>query len=280
MRVCSISTLLLLFPSFSSSFSTSRYTSRQVPRILSIPWRQFAQSDEEDDAQLSRVEAVRKILRQEQQQEMIEEDQNIERRDLIINLAAGGLLVASGVAASQLYKTTLYTPTGFARYPQTQFIAALGDPQASEGTIDQSWGIWRLDPGPRGVWLRDFETQLQPTGVAPSGWKFDANEWWLEEHGLIMEQPSFPLPSGRYLVTGGRSVTTGLTVDGNRWKLDEGKLFDVTHLPCRAARYRGASPSQANPKDFPVRPGATMPPVPGTEKLDYAVLFLLGRASS
>lgn len=84
-----------------------------------------------------------------------------------------------------------------------------------------------------------------------------------------MESPDFPLKPGRYLVTGARSVTTGLTVEPNgQWKLDEGTLYDVTHLPCRSARYNpinpqqqgvgGGSPAAANPKDFPVKPGAAM----------------------
>jgi hypothetical protein len=57
-------------------------------------------------------------------------------------------------------------------------------------------------------------------------------------------------------------------------------LYDVTHLPCRAARYYGSAPRAANPRDFPVTPGAKMPAVPGvTSQQDYAVLFLVGRAA-
>lgn len=102
--------------------------------------------------------------------------------------------------------------------------------------------------------------------------------------GLIMESPDFSLKPGRYLVTGAREVTTGLTVEPDgRWKLDKGTLYDVTHLPCRSARYNPisekGSPSSANPRDFPVRPGAEMPPIPGTDKQDYAVLFVIGEAS-
>ena len=48
-----------------------------------------------------------------------------------------------------------------------------------------------------------------PTGVRPSG---TIQDWWLEEHGLIMEQPDFPVPAGGYLVTGGRDTTAVLTV--------------------------------------------------------------------
>jgi hypothetical protein len=124
----------------------------------------------------------------------------------------------------------------------------------------------------------------------------------LEEHGLIMESPYFPLPPGRYLVTGGRMVTTGLTIasDGT-WMLDDGNsLYDVTHLPCRSARYTPlvdatastnqndmnnnnnivGSPLTANPRDFPVAPGAEMPKVPGCTKQDYAVLFVVGKAKA
>ena len=39
-------------------------------------------------------------------------------------------------------------------------------------------------------------------GKAPAGWSWDKNDWWLEEHGLIMEKPDFPVPAGRYVVTG------------------------------------------------------------------------------
>ena len=39
----------------------------------------------------------------------------------------------------------------------TQFIAALGDPKASSGTGAEQWGIWRIDPGPRGVQLQNFK---------------------------------------------------------------------------------------------------------------------------
>lgn len=220
-----------------------------------------------------------------------EEDSLVDRkrRDLIYNTIAVGLIGASGVASLSLFQTSVYTPKGFTRLPRTQFIAALGDPKSSSGTNAKEWGVWSLDPGPRGVWLKDYQKSLanQPDQRAPAGWTFNPNDWWLEEHGLIMEQPYFPLPAGRYLVTGGRLVTTGLTIhpDGS-WKLDDGRtLYDVTHLPCRSARYTLAlegsslvgSPLTANPRDFPVAPGAIMPSVPGCHKQDYAVLFVVGK---
>jgi hypothetical protein len=160
---------------------------------------------------------------------------------------------------------------------QIQFIAALGDSSAQAGSGATNWGLWRVDPGPRGVRLGDF-TRLQAAGcVAPAKWVFDHEDWWLEEHGLIMEKPEFPLPPGKYLVTGDRELTTTLTVGRNdSWTLAEGCLGDVTHLPCRAARYRGGTPACAVPADFPVRPGDVMPEVPSSVKTDYAVLFVVG----
>jgi len=122
--------------------------------------------------------------------------------------------------------------------------------------------------------------------TAPAGWKYDPSEFWIEEYGRIMEKPDFPVPSGKYVVTGGRAMTTILTVDPpngsgeQNWRLQDGTLYDVTHLPCRAAKYNpitssNASPADAKVSDFPVTPGATMPPVEGCTKQDYAVLFVL-----
>ena len=174
---------------------------------------------------------------------------------------------------------------------RTQFIAALAEPGASSGNNSQDWGIWRMDPGPRGVRLNRYSQLEQSNGVAPAGWQLDRDNWWLEEHGLIMEQPDFPLPPGKYLVTGDRALTTILTVAekdsaGNQhWELAEGTLYDVTHLACRSARYQPLNnsdnknacvPINANVKDFPVAPGAVMPDVQGCEKQDYAVLFIVG----
>jgi len=183
----------------------------------------------------------------------------------------------------------------FQRYPQIRFIAALGDPKASHGTGADMWGLWRDDPGPRGVFLRDYERKLAKTGVAPAGWPFQKDVWWLDEHGLIMSTPdALPrkkydkntkqvLPYKRYVVTGDREVTTVLKVfDDGQWELAKGTLYDVTHLPCRSARYTPAGaggsclPSGADGKNFPVKPGAAMPPVSGCNKQDYAVLFVLG----
>jgi len=221
------------------------------------------------------------------------DEASIARRDFIIDAVGVGLIGTSGVASYSLFQSNIYTPSGMQRLPRTQFIAALGDPKASEGIIseDGSWGLWPVDPGPRGVRLRDYKKDIlqSETGQyrAPAGWNFDPNNWWLEEHGLIMEAPDFPLKEGKYLVNGGRMVTTILTIDkSGKWNLDEGTLYDVTHLPCRSARYQpiaggengAGSPIVANPKDFPVTPGAIMPSVPGAKQQDYAVLFVVGKA--
>src|SRR6202049_1374807 len=143
-------------------------------------------------------------------------------------MLAAGLFHASGVDLSKF------------RRIEPQYIAALGDPGATSGNGAQSWGSWNQDPGPRACKLDHYPQLKAAGGVAPSQWKFDAKDWWLEEHGLIMEKPTFPLPPGKYLVTGDRNVTTVLTIqpkdkDGNqRWELADGAtLYDVTHLVCR-----------------------------------------------
>jgi hypothetical protein len=205
------------------------------------------------------------------------------RRLLGSALLAMGLLMLSAQAPAEAEVT-------FKRI-QTQFIAALGDPGATSGSGAQSWGLWRRDPGPRGVWLSLYDTLRAAGGNAPGNWNFDSTDWWLEEHGLIMEQPDFPVPPGKYLVTGEREVTTMLTVhpkdnDGvQRWELANGaKLYDVTHLPCRSARYTPAtsdsscSPAKAQQAAFPVTPGGPMPPVEGCNKQDYAVLLVIAVA--
>jgi hypothetical protein len=172
-----------------------------------------------------------------------------------------------------------------------QYIVALGDQAANSGSGAQLWGLWRQDPGPRGCLLENYE-KLKADGVAPAQWTFDSQDWWLEEHGLIMEKPIFPLPAGKYVVTGGRNVTSILTIyppDQNgeqRWELAKGaKLYDVTHLPCHAARYTPAtndhacSPDMAQKGVFPVPPGIAMPTVKDCNKQEYAVLFVIGMAT-
>ncbi len=197
------------------------------------------------------------------------------------------LTIATLFALIQL-SAPLQAETIFKPVP-LQYIAALGDPGATSGANAQSWGLWRVDPGPRGVRLNAFEQLQASGGVAPAQWIFDSKDWWLEENGLIMEKPDFPLPIGKYMVTGDRELTAILTIhpkdndSTQRWDLDKGAtLYDVTHLPCRSARYSTASsghacsPSNAVQKSFPVTPGAAMPAVEGCNKQDYAVLFVVG----
>jgi hypothetical protein len=208
--------------------------------------------------------------------------------------AAGGVLAALALLAFMIVGADVHAKDPEAvkfKRVATQFIAALGDQAASSGTGAEAWGVWRVDPGPRGVRLESFERLQAAGGLAPAKWQFDTRNWWLEEHGLIMEPPDFPLPAGKYLVTGDRAVTTVLTIHPKdkagtqRWELADGaKLYDVTHLPCRSARYTPASsdavcsPAKALTRDFPVTPGAAMPAVAGCQKQDYAVLFVIGMA--
>jgi hypothetical protein len=202
-----------------------------------------------------------------------------------------GLLVMTA-ALTQSAHASSKDQTKFKRFWRPMYIAALGDPGTNSGTGAQTWGLWRLDPGPRGVRLDRYERLKTAGGVAPAQWKFDSADWWLEEHGLIMEKPDFPVPPGKYLVTGDRAVTTVLTIhpranDGNqRWQLGDGAtLHDVTHLACRSARYTPAvtskntcTPANAAKTAFPVAPGATMPVVEGCGKQDYSVLIVIGVA--
>jgi hypothetical protein len=198
-------------------------------------------------------------------------------------------MAPAAVLAQSLYADRGIT-TRFMRVP-TQYIAALGERDATSGNNAHLWGLWRQDPGPRGVSLDEFAHLEAAGGVAPAKWRFDSSDWWMEEHGLIMEQPEFPMPPGKYMVTGNREAKSVLTVhpktsDGTqRWELANGAtLYDVTHLRCRSARYTPAaaggacSPAQARQADFPVEPGAPMPPVADCHKQDYAVLIVLGVA--
>ncbi|MCA8967474.1 MAG: hypothetical protein KDC48_21510 [Planctomycetes bacterium] len=201
--------------------------------------------------------------------------------------AAASLLAMSFIG--QPVQAAGEATTKFRAVRPIQYIAALGAPEATSGDNAQAWGLWVDDPGPRGVWLENFPALVANGGVAPANWQFDGSDWWLEEHGLIMEAPTFSLPPGKYLVTGGRETSAVLTIhppgaDGSsRWELGDGAtLLDVTHLRCRSARYTPASdggtcsPAQASQRQFPVEPGAIMPPVPGCAKQDYAVLFIVG----
>lgn len=198
------------------------------------------------------------------------------------------LLLAYTLAAGTEYALSQnVVRPGFKRIHPMQFFAALGDPNSQSGVGAEKWGVWSLDPGPRGIPLDQFdETISSGRKVSPVGWEIDPKVFWLEEHGIWMEAPRYNLQPGRYLVTGGRLRTSVLTIhpaDENgamKWSLDGGVLYDVTHLPCRSALYvdegNGGSPLNARKEDFPVKPGALMPEVDGCKKQDYAVLFVTG----
>ncbi len=213
--------------------------------------------------------------------------------------AAGGLsrrrFIAHGTAAAAAaaLPAAAWAAVDYSEFKRvpTQYIAALAAPQATSGDNAATWGLWRQDPGPRGVQLSAYDRLAN--GVAPAGWHLDKSAWWLEEHGLIMEAPEFPIPVGRYVVTGGREVTSVLSIhpvgaDGRqRWELADGAtLHDVTHLRCRSALYTPAkaggacSPTAARQSDFPVSPGAAMPPVADCAKQDYQVLIVIGAPKS
>lgn len=196
-----------------------------------------------------------------------------------------GLLAAALLAGWSLPASA---EPGFARIP-TQYIAALGNPAATAGDDAATWGHWAVDPGPRGVDLSDYADLAANGGTAPDGWRFDPAGWWLEEHGLLMEAPSFPLPAGQYVVTGGRETTAVLTVTApdaagkQAWSLsDAATIRDVTHFGCRAALYtprdqgQSCTPDKANASVFPMTPGVEMPSVEGCSKQDYQVLIVIG----
>jgi hypothetical protein len=170
----------------------------------------------------------------------------------------------------------------------TQYIAALGDAQATRGSGAEDWGLWVLDPGPRGVRLTQ-SSEFLTKGVAPAGWVFDKTDWWVEEYGRIMEKPTFPMPPGRYVVTNGKMTYAILTVHEKdaaghmAWELsDDTKLIHVTHLGCRAGRYRPetadavCTPGNMAPENFPVAAGGPMPEVKHCAKQDYHVLIVRG----
>ena len=196
--------------------------------------------------------------------------------------------VLAGLAVTLLASTSARAEQTMVRIP-TQYIAALGDPFTSSGNDAHTWGLWEVDPGPRGVWISELDGLLANAGVAPAGWQFDSDGWWLEENGLMMEAPSFPLPAGQYVVTGGRMTTSVLTVepvdaDGMQaWSLADGAMiYDVTHLGCRAAFYTAAgdgqtcTPENTPTEVFPMVPGRLMPDVEGCNKQDWQVLIVVG----
>jgi hypothetical protein len=202
---------------------------------------------------------------------------------LVYVMSALGVVLLLLSSQSQVNAETKFKPI------QTQFIAASAGPDAKSGAGAETWGLWTVDPGPRGVSLKSYPRLVANESVAPAGWQFDAKDWWLEEHGLIMEAPAFGMPVGKYLVTGDRETKAVLTVfpkdaaGSQRWELSDGAtIYDVTHLRCRAARYKpetansSCTPEGARQSDFPMSPAIAMPEVNNCTKQDYAVLFVIG----
>ena len=175
------------------------------------------------------------------------------------------------------------------RRVRTQYIAALAPADASSGSGAETWGIWRVDPGPIGVWLRLYQVLRKAGNIAPAGWRFDLDDWWLDENGLIMKAPEFPISPGRYMVTNGEKNASILTIDppdqnGNQnWSLDfDMTIGDVTHGPCRSARYTPVgesgtcTPENADQSLFPLELGRQLPQVKDCNRKIYAVLIVFG----
>ena len=196
------------------------------------------------------------------------------------------LLSALGLVASS-FSPSLFSQKYYRRIP-LQYIACLASPDAKSGTGAETWGHWEVDPGPIGVWLRFYQL-LEKSPIAPAGWRFNIDDWWLDENGLIMKAPTFPMPAGRYYVTNGVDQVSLLTVEKpdaeglQSWSLSDDKLIaDVTHGPCRSSRYtpKGASgtcsPKDADRSVFPLVPDAETPDVEGCDRQKYAVLIVFG----
>ena len=138
-------------------------------------------------------------------------------------LAMGTLMLAAG-----LQQPVHASGVDFSKFRriEPQDIAALGDPGATSGSGAQSWGLWSQDPGPRGGKL-DLGLRSIEGGRRRGAGTVSIDAAWTggrgRNTGRIMEKPTFPLPPGKDLVTGDRTVTTVLTIqpkdkDGNeRW---------------------------------------------------------------
>jgi len=201
-----------------------------------------------------------------------------------------GLAALSTPALADTTNTSKPDGKTYLRRIRTQYIATLAKPEEKSGTGAENWGWWYIDPGPRGVWLHQYDQLIAAGGVARMGWHFDKNDWWLDENGILMEKPVFNIRPGRFVVTGGREAVSILTIhprDENgvmRWELSkDATIDDVTHRECRAARYRPqqasqkeCSPANATRKMLKIHPGEPMPDMPGCSKQDYIVLFVIG----
>ncbi|MGK0273624.1 MAG: hypothetical protein ACI88H_004306 [Cocleimonas sp.] len=199
------------------------------------------------------------------------------RKWLMSSIGLWASAIAPSVFAQKYYR----------RIP-LQYIASLASEGEKSGTGAENWGLWKVDPGPIGVWLRLYQI-LEKTNIAPAGWRFDIDDWWLDENGLIMKAPTFPMPAGQYYVTNGEDDMSLLTVEKpdaegkQAWSLSDDKtIANVTHGPCRSSRYTptgssgSCSPKDADQKVFPLKPGEETPDVTGCDRQRYAVLIVFG----
>lgn len=168
-----------------------------------------------------------------------------------------------------------------------QYIASLALGNESSGIGAEKWGLWRTDPGPIGVWLRFYQFLERAGNIAPAGWRFDIDDWWLDENGLIMKAPEFPIPPGQYYVTNGEDQAALLRIEkpdhngSQAWSLSQGTtIAQVTHGPCRSARYTPiagtgtCTPANADLEAFPLPIGQLPPQVEGCERQNYSVLIV------
>ena len=74
-------------------------------------------------------------------------------RGALLLISRACLATALLVMMADLGQSVHATGGGQTRFQRisTQFIAALDTPGATSGSGAQSWGLWPLDPGPRGV---------------------------------------------------------------------------------------------------------------------------------
>jgi len=209
----------------------------------------------------------------------MKKDKTLSRRQWLLSaLAFAGTCITTPVFAQKKFRRV-----------RNQYIAALAPADATSGTGAETWGIWRVDPGPIGVWLRFYQLLRKAGNIAPADWRFDIDDWWLDENGLIMRAPDFPISPGQYYVTNGEDHIALLTIDppdqnGKQgWSLSDGKTIgNVTHGPCRSARFTpvgasgSCSPENANLDAFPLKPGEQVPEVSQCNRQIYAVLIVFG----
>ena len=83
-------------------------------------------------------------------------------------LRALGCNLALAGSAVMLASTLAQAEAAFVR-GDTQYVAALGDSSATSGNDAATWGLWAVDPGPRGVWTRDYQDLIDNAKQAHLG---------------------------------------------------------------------------------------------------------------